>query len=166
MHNLKSNLIGNNSKFYFDAIYFGKNKDKLNLNYHIEISGKECDAKMNVLGVLDNYSQKNFVGTIDFLKGSQKSVGEENEYAILLSDKAKSKSTPILLCTEKDVDGKHGSACGKFDEDLLYYIKSRGISETDAKKILVKAKLNKLTSSIESDKIKDEIFKQIDKLFN
>ena len=120
----------------------------------IKISGKECKTKMNVLGTLDNYSQKNFVGTINFLKGSQKSVGEENEYAILLSDKAKSKATPILLCAEENVDGKHSSSCGKFDAELLFYIESRGIIETDAKKLLVKAKLNKLISKIESVKIK------------
>lgn len=163
-HNVISNLSGDYSKFYFDSVYFGKNKNRINLNYQIKISGKECKTKMNVLGTLDNYSQKNFVGTINFLKGSQKSVGEENEYAILLSDKAKSKATPILLCAEENVDGKHSSSCGKFDAELLFYIESRGIIETDAKKLLVKAKLNKLISKIESVKIKEEIFKQIDKL--
>ncbi len=165
-HNIKSNLVGDNVKFNFDAIYFGKNKDRLNLNYQIEIAGKECDAKMNVLGVLDNYSQKNIVTTINFLKGSKKSVGEENEYAIILSDKTKSKSSPILLCTEDDIDGKHSSSCGKFDEDLLFYVKSRGITEADAKKLLVKAKLNKIIGQIESVKVKEEIYRQIDKLFD
>lgn len=164
-HNVISNLAGDHSKFHFDSIYFGKNKDRINLNYQIKISGKECETKMDVLGVLDNYSQKNFVGTINFLKGSQKSVGEENEYAILLSDKAKSKATPILLCTEENVDGKHSSSCGKFDEDLLFYVKSRGITEADAKKLLVKAKLNKIISKIENVKVKEEVFEQIDKLF-
>ena len=164
-HNILTNLFGDQSKLVFDSIYFGKDKDRISLNYLINIYGKQCDAKMKVVGTLDNYSQKNFVGTINFLKGSDKSVGEEDEYAILLSSDAKTKATPILLCKEENVDGRHSSSCGKFDDDILFYVNSRGISEADAKKLLVKAKLNGLISSIESEKIKGEIFEQIDKMF-
>ena len=163
--NISANLFGNNVKFNLDSIYFGKDYDRLSLNYLINISGKECATNMNALGILDNYSQKSFIGTINFLEGSNKSVGEENEHCILLSKFTKSKSVPILLSHEEDVDGKHSSSCGKFDEDKIFYLTSRGLTLMEAKKLLVKAKLNKLINKIKDESLINEIYVQLDKYF-
>ena len=46
---------------------------------------------------------------------------------MLLSDKAKSKALPMLLCTEEDVEGNHSTATGKLDEKELFYINDKRI---------------------------------------
>lgn len=48
---------------------------------------------------------------------------------MLLSDKAKSKALPMLLCTEEDVEGSHSTATGKVDESELFYLMTRGFSK-------------------------------------
>ena len=60
---------------------------------------------------------------------------------MILSETAKSIALPMLLCTEEDVEGNHSTATGKVGPKELFYIMSRGFSEKEALKLMVRAKL-------------------------
>lgn len=160
--NIVVDCLGYKSSIDINSVYFGSNHNRLGINYLINCIGKQCDANMNVVGVLNNNAFKNFVGTIDFKNGCIKSKGNENEHCILLSNNAVEKSTPILLCTEEDVFGSHSSSVGRVEPQQLFYIMSRGIEYEDAVKLLVKAELNKLTTNVKNDDIKNMIDVLID----
>ena len=133
------------------------------INYIVDINGQESSVNIDVQGALKDESKKHFKGTIDFKKGCKKAKGNENEFCILLSDKAKSLALPMLLCTEDDVEGNHSTASGKVDNKDLFYIMSRGISYKDAIKLLVKAKFNQIIQTIKDEQLKQEILEQIDR---
>ena len=133
------------------------------INYIVDINGQESKVDIDVQGALKGESKKHFKGTIDFKKGCKKAKGNENEFCILLSDKAKSLALPMLLCTEDDVEGNHSTASGKVDNKDLFYIMSRGISYKDAIKLLVKAKFNQIIQTIKDEQLKQEILEQIDR---
>lgn len=88
--------------------------------------GQKSFVDIDVQGALKENAKKNFKGTIDFKKGCKKAKGNENEFCMLLSEKAKSLALPMLLCTEDDVEGNHSTASGKVDEEQLFYIMTRG----------------------------------------
>lgn len=161
-HNIVVNCLGYKSAVDINSVYFGSNHNRLGINYLINCFGRECDANMNVVGVLNDNAFKNFVGTIDFKNGCIKSKGNENEHCILLSNNAVEKSTPIILCAEEDVFGSHSSSVGRVEPQQLFYIMSRGIEYKDAVKMLVKAELNKLTSCVKDDDLKNTIDVLID----
>ena len=163
VQNINVNLNNILSRFNINSIYFGGLNNKLGLNYLVSEYGKKCGCNIDVCGVLSHNAYKNFLGTIDFKKGSQQSEGSESEHCILLSDNVKSNSTPILLSAEEDVNGSHSSSVGKIDDEELFYIMSRGISKTDATKLLIKAKLAKILCSLNDENLKLEILKRIDK---
>ena len=128
-----------------------------------ELRGTKTNIDIDVQGALKDEAKKNFKGTIDFKKGSKKAKGNENEYCMLLSDKAKSIALPMLLCTEEDVEGNHSTASGKVDEKQLFYIMTRGISYKKAVKLIVKSKFNKIIERITDEELKNEILSEIDK---
>ena len=161
--NYYSNIKGNNAKSNINTIYLGKENQVFDLNYIVELFGENTETNIEVQWALKDEAKKNFKGTIDFKKGSKKAKGDENEFCMLLSDKAKSKALPMLLCTEEDVEGNHSSAAGKIEDDKLFYIMSRGISEKDAMKIIVKAKFNKILETIKDAELKQQIVDEIDK---
>ncbi len=161
--NYYSSLIGDSSKNNLNSIYIGEKKQVFDINYLVDVFGKNSKCNIDVQGSLNNESKKNFKGTINFNKGSSKSIGEENEYCVLLSDKVISKSMPMLLCTEDDVIGNHSTASGKVNEKVLFYIMSRGISKKNAEKLIVKSNFNKLLNMIKDDNIRNEIEELIDK---
>lgn len=161
--NYYSNVIGNNAKNDLKTIYLGLDEQIKDINYIVELRGKKSHTDIDVQGALKDNAKKNFKGTIDFKKGCKQAYGNENEYCMLLSDTAKSIALPMLLCTESDVEGNHSSASGKVDSDALFYIMTRGLTYTEAVKLIVKARFEKIIERICNDKLEEEILKEIDK---
>ena len=113
---------------------------------------------------MDNAS-KNFKGTIDFIEGSSKSIGKELERVTLLSDTAVTKSLPMLLCHEEDVEGAHGVSTGKIDNEKLFYMMSRGMSYKDAIKLILVSEFD-IALNMLNDELKDELKKIIEDRLN
>jgi len=160
--NYYSDLFGNESDNRVNTIYLGDNNQLFDLNYIAHCHGKKSNINIEVQGALKDEAIKHFKGTIDFKKGCKKAVGNENENCLLLSDKAKSLALPMLLCSEEDVEGNHSSSSGKAGQKELFYIMSRGFSEKDAMKLLVRAKFNKILESINNADIKEMILNEIE----
>ena len=161
--NYKSKILGENSTSNINTLYLGGEESVIDLNYLIECFSPNSNANMEVMGAISENARKHFKGTIDFKKGCKKSTGSENEFCILLSDNAKSKALPMLLCTEEDVDGKHSSSIGKVDDKELFYIMTRGLDKAEATRLIIKAKFNKLINSLFDEEMKNIILKNIDR---
>lgn len=144
-----------------NTIYIGKNKDIIDICFNYINDEIESVNNIEVEGLLYDNARKHFKGIIDFKSGAKKSVGKENENCLLLSNDAISRSLPILLCGEEDVDGAHSVSSGMIDKDKLFYLQSRGISETDAKKLIIKANFQKVLSKV-PESIKDMLNELID----
>ena len=160
--NYYSNVIGERAENDVKTIYLGQGTQLKDINYIVHLRGKKAKANIDVQGALKDSSKKNFKGTLDFKKGASKAKGNENEYCMLLSEKAKSIALPMLLCTEDDVEGNHSTASGKVDESAIFYIMSRGLSYKEAVKLLVKANFNKIIEEIQDEEVKAEILQEID----
>jgi Fe-S cluster assembly scaffold protein SufB len=161
--NYYSNLLEEKANNTLNGIYLGKENQLIDLNYIAELRGEKANIDIEVQGALSGTAKKHFKGTIDFKKGCKKSIGNENEACMLLSDTAKSLALPMLLCSEEDVEGNHSSSSGKADEKELFYIMTRGFSKKEAMKLLVRARFNKLLESISDDALRNEISFEIDK---
>lgn len=164
--NYYSNVIGNDARNTLKTIYLGTGKQLKDINYIVHLRGKKSNVDIDVQGALNDYSKKNFKGTIDFKKGCKKAQGSENEYCILLSDNAKSIALPMLLCTEEDVEGNHSTASGKVAPNELFYIMSRGIEYKEAIKLLVRANFNRILAKITDEEIRNKVLYEIDNRLN
>ena len=160
--NYYSNIVGNSAQNNVYGIYLGNDSQMLDLNYIAELRGVKSNINIDIQGALSGTAKKHFKGTIDFKRGAKKAVGDENESCMLLSDTAKSISLPMLLCSEEDVEGNHSSSAGKIDEKELFYVMTRGFSQKDAMKLMVKAKFNKILENISNQKLKEDILSEID----
>lgn len=161
--NYYMNLAKYNAQGSMNTIYLGKDDQNIDMNYIAHLYGKKSNVDIEVQGALKDQAIKSFKGTIDFKTGAKKAIGNENEFCMLLSDKAKSKALPMLLCTEEDVEGNHSSASGKVDEKQLFYLMSRGLSKKEAMKLIVKARFSHIIDRIEQEELKEEVLAEIDK---
>ena len=164
--NYYTNVIGDNSNNNLKTIYLGVKDEIKDINYIVEVRGKKSNVDIDVQGALKDNSKKNFKGTIDFKKGCKKSKGNENEYCMLLSNEAKAIALPMLLCTEHEVEGNHSTASGEVDKSELFYLMSRGLSYTEAIKLIVKARFNKIIDEIKDENAKNEVLDEIDKILD
>lgn len=162
IQNYYSNIIGKSAKNDLKTIYLGSENQIKDINYIAELRGQKSFVDIHVQGALKENAKKNFKGTIDFKKGCKKAKGNENEFCMLLSEKAKSLALPMLLCTEDDVEGNHSTASGKVDKEQLFYIMTRGLSYKEAVKLIVRANFNKTIERILDEEVKQNIIKEID----
>lgn len=154
-------LRGENSGAELDSVYFGDGERELDLNYRITHLEKGTVGSINSRGVLTDASKKVFRGTLDFVSGAAGSKGREEEYTVLLSPDVINISTPLLLCGEEDVEGAHAASTGKLDESKLFYLMTRGLSENEAKKIIVEASFAPVIEKIPIKALREEIFAQV-----
>lgn len=164
--NYYTNLVGAKTQSNLNTIYIGKNDEVVDMNYIAHINKPESKVNFEVQGALKDSANKHFKGTIDFKAGCKKSIGEENEFCTLLSDKAKAISLPNLLCTEEDVEGAHSTAAGKPGSKELFYLLSRGFTRKEAEKLLVKARFNNILEGVKNDNIRNMIINKIDLLLD
>lgn len=159
-------FYGKNSVNKINTIYLGKDTQVFDLNYIGEIRGEKSKIDIEVQGALNDNAKKHFKGTIDFKKGAKKAKGNENEFCMLLSDKARQIALPMLLCSEEDVEGNHSSATGRIGNKELFYIMSRGFDKKEAMKLLIKARFNNIINGIEDEKIRNRVLYEIDLRLN
>ena len=144
----KLRLLGEDSFAGIRSLYLGDKSRELDINYLITHAGKASRSRIEARGALLDASSKIFRGTLDFIKGAAGAKGSEEEYTVLLSPAVRNRSTPLLLCGEADVEGQHAASTGKLDENKLFYLMSRGLSETDAKKLIIEASLRPVLDQI------------------
>lgn len=151
------NLVGKQSDFTSDTGYYCTDEDNLDINFVADHRGKKTNALMQFKGVLMGNAQKTLRFTIDFKNGSAGSVGDEQEDVLLLSEDVVNRTMPIILCQEEDVDGRHGATIGQLGEDVLFYMQTRGIDEEEAKRIMIKARLDSVARLIPDEELMQRV---------
>lgn len=99
-------------------------------------------------------------------KGNEYSICNQLNKGIILSEAGQIKVLPMLFIDEYNVEASHGAAIGQMDEEQLYYLLSRGLTELEAKTLIIYGYTNPFISSIEDEDIQQFIERQIDKKIN
>lgn len=155
---IKTSLSGRCAEFASDIAYKLDNKDKLDLNLIADHYGRKTVSKIAVGGVMSGDPDKVFKGTIDFKNGAVGAKGTENEDVLLIGENVRSRTVPVILCAEEDVEGSHGATAGRIDDEKLFYMRSRGLSDERIMKILARAKISRVTEKIDDKIIKQRVY--------
>ncbi|MCR5202549.1 MAG: SufD family Fe-S cluster assembly protein [Lachnospiraceae bacterium] len=156
---LRTDLIGDKSELDVNIGYDVNSDHVLDLNYISNHFGKKTLSSINVAGVLYDTSKKTFRGSIDFKNGSSGSVGHEVEDVLLMDDEVHNKTIPLILCAEEDVSGTHGATIGRIDDEISFYLETRGIAKEKVYDIMAKAKTDSIIAKISDSDVKNDISK-------
>ena len=148
---VRSELLGEAADFKAAIGYYGRHGQAIDMNFIANHYGKKTTCEMTADGVLQGGAKKLYRGTIDFKNGCGGAVGDEKETVLLLSDDVVNQTIPLILCSEEDVQDNHGASIGKLDENLLFYLCSRGFSEQEAVDMMAKAKIDALCRRIDDE---------------
>lgn len=161
--NYLSLLKGKGATNNVSGFYYGDSHRVLDFNLYSKHISENTLSDMDIKGVLTHNAKKTFRGTIDFKKGSIKSTGSESEYVMLLSPTIRNNSIPLLLCDEHDVSGTHAASSGKIDYNSLFYLMSRGLSEIEAKKLIVKGYMTPIINKINIPELRESLINSIER---
>ncbi|TXG36903.1 Fe-S cluster assembly protein SufD [Seonamhaeicola maritimus] len=132
--------------------------DHNTLVHHIE---PNCESHQDYKGIFNDNATGVFNGKVVVEKEAQKTNAFQANNNILISDKATINTKPQLEIFADDVKCSHGCTIGQLDESALFYMRSRGIPEKEAKALLMYAFSNNVLSSVKIPEIKRRITKII-----
>ena len=141
-------LEGDRSFFSADIGYRLGGKETLDMNYEAVHTGRRTECAIRASGVLREEARKLFRGTIDLRKGCAGSVGNETEDVLLMDETVQNVTVPVILCGEEDVVGNHGATIGRLDEQLIYYLESRGMRREDIYELCARARIDAVVRRI------------------
>ena len=136
---VKVTLLGKNADCILRCVYLSGTDADNKIEFEVIHAVPQTNSKQEIKGVAAGFGKADFYGVIRMPHGSQKCEGSQNHKALLLSDNAAVKCTPELEIYADDVKCNHGSSIGTLDETYLFYLMSRGIDETTARQMLIKA---------------------------
>jgi Fe-S cluster assembly protein SufD len=108
-------------------------------------------SRQTVKNVLTGHGRGVFQGKIEVARAAQKTDGYQMNQALLLSPEAEVDSKPQLEIYADDVKCSHGATVGELDGDQLFYLRSRGVPEDQARSMLVRAFLSEALDPIEHE---------------
>ena len=158
-----TNLIGDRSTSELKSVVVGTGDQKINLTSKIVQYGKETDGYILKHGVMKENASSVFNG-IGYIKhGGTKSIANQESRVLMLSENARGDANPILLIDEDDVEAGHAASVGRVDPEQLYYLMSRGISRTEAERLVIHGFLDPVVRELPIEDVKRQLREVIER---
>ncbi len=163
---LHGNLWKNNLHFFLqdeqikcslNGLAYAKNQTIISNNTSIYHQKPNSESHQQYKNIADDKSTIVFNGFILVEQYAQKTNAYQNSKNILLSENASVYAKPQLEIYADDVKCSHGSSTGYLNQDALFYLQSRGISQSEAQKLLINAFCNEVVSTLNNETIVSEI---------
>jgi Fe-S cluster assembly protein SufD len=115
----------------------GKKSDQFDLNINAVCTGRSAKVRFNLYSVLNDKSSVNFNGNMVIEKSAHDADVFLTHRTLLTSPGAKTKAIPGLEIKANDVKAGHAATIGNIDDELLFYLMSRGFDQKNASKVIV-----------------------------
>lgn len=157
-------LKGNGSKSDTTTISIGSGEQRMNQTSKVGHFGTHTESNMVTHAAMKGRSIGIFNGVTKIEKGAVKSNGIQAEKILMLSEGSRGDANPILLVDEEDVLGAgHAASVGQINPDQIFYLKSRGIAEEEAERLIVHGFLTPVVSKIPIEGLRERLVQIIER---
>ncbi|MBT4889849.1 MAG: Fe-S cluster assembly protein SufD [Rhodospirillales bacterium] len=154
-------LQGTGADCKIDGAYLMRGRQHCDNTLRIDHLVPDTSSDVLFKGVLDDESRAVFQGKIVVHRDAQRSDGQMHNKSMLLSDGAEIDTKPELEIYADDVKCSHGAASGHVDETALFYMRSRGIPDAQARNLLIQSFLAQSLDRVTVDLINDALLEKI-----
>jgi Fe-S cluster assembly protein SufD len=154
-------LAGEGALVELTGLYFGTGNQVLDQQVTVVHAAPNCTSRQAFRGILDEKSTGVFNGGIDVRPGADGTDAEQSNDNLLLSDRAEANTQPRLEILADQVACKHGATVGQLDGEALYYLRTRGISEADARRLLIEGFADQAIDSLDNEILRSWITERV-----
>ncbi|QIB32465.1 Fe-S cluster assembly protein SufD [Ancylobacter pratisalsi] len=154
---LYATLSGEDSHVSFNGATLLKGRQHADSTLFLDHKVPGCESRELFKTVLDDSSRGVFQGKIVVRQAAQKTDGRMMSRALVLGEDAEMDNKPELEIFADDVQCGHGATCGAIDDDLLFYLRARGIPLKEAQSLLVQAFVGEAIETVEHDGLRDAL---------
>jgi Fe-S cluster assembly protein SufD len=150
-------LKGEGASLTLDGLFVLGGRQHVDNQTLIDHARPHCDSMELYKGILDDGARGIFDGRIIVRPDAVKTNSRQVNHNLLLSETAIVDSKPTLEIHNDDVKCNHGSTIGQLDEDAMFYLRARGIGESDARNLLVYAFASEIVDRIKAAPVREEV---------
>jgi len=155
--NVYTTLDGDGAGATLNGLYMLDGEQHCDHQTRIEHAQPNCFSRELYKGVLDGASHGVFNGKVYVHPIAQKTDGKQTNNVLLLSERAQVDTKPQLEIFADDVKCTHGATVGRIDQTALFYMKSRGINNDLARRLLTYAFAAEVLETIEVEAVRQEL---------
>jgi len=160
-NNIHPVLAGEGGECLINGLFIGNGRQHLDNYMLVEHASPHCGSRQFYNGILDGHAHGVFHGRIIVHKDAQKTDAKQTNRNLLLSDTAQIDTKPQLEIYADDVKCTHGATIGQMEENSLFYLRSRGIDEMSARRLLLVAFASECMDRMKEGPVRTHIEKLI-----
>lgn len=164
-NNLTIAVNGQNCETNLNGAYLLKGNQHVDNHTVVDHLKANCNSNELYKGVIDEKATAVFNGKVFVRKDSQKINAFQSNGNVLLTDDATVNSKPELEIYADDVKCSHGSTTGQLDEESIFYLRARGLSERAARQLMVSAFVGDVFEKVENEHVMKFVHAVLEKRF-
>ena len=154
-------LNGENAQSNMFGINLLKDGQHADTTIEVEHKAPNCNSSQYIRSVLNDHSRGVFQGKVHVHPGADHTDGSQMSNALLLSEGAEMDTKPELEIYADEVQCAHGATTGKLEDEPLFYMRSRGIPEEQARLLLIQAFVNEVIECLSDESLNEELEKKV-----
>jgi len=156
-HQVHVDMLGVHAEVHVNGLNLLEDKQLGDTTITVDHRAPHCQSNQNYRNVLTDSATGIFQGKVHVHQIAQKTDGYQFAKSLLLSPLATMNTKPELEIYADDVKCSHGTTSGEIDEQAMFYMRSRGIPESQARALLIEAFIAEVIEDISSEDMKEHI---------
>lgn len=165
-NDIQVEINGEHAQSYLNGAYWLKEEQHVANYTTIDHRVANCESFETYKGVATDKATAVFNGKVFVRKDAQKTNAYQSNANVLLSENASVNSKPELEIYADDVKCSHGSTTGQLDENALFYLRARGLSEAAAKNLLLQAFMEDVLTYVKNEEVLSYVQQRISERFD
>ena len=158
---LRLHLAGKGAQADLSGLYHADSDEQVGLHTVVWHEQPHCASRQLYRGVLGGRGRAVFDGIVHVLRGAQGTDAHQDNRNLILSDEAVVNTKPHLEIDADDVKCSHGASIGRIDDEQLFYLRSRGLAEPDARAMLADGFAREVIESIHAGSVREAVGAEI-----
>jgi Fe-S cluster assembly protein SufD len=156
-NNVHPVLAGQGAECLINGLFMANGRQHMDNYMLVEHASPHCNSRQFYNGILNAQGHGVFHGRIIVHKDAQKTDAKQTNRNLLLSDDAQIDTKPQLEIYADDVKCTHGATIGQVEENALFYLRSRGLSEASARHLLLMAFANECLDRMNETQVRKHV---------
>ena len=156
-NDVTATLNGAGASLSLDGLFVVSGTQHIDNHTLIDHVSPQAESHELYKGILDDHGRGIFDGRIIVRPNAQKTLSRQENRNLILSETAIVDSKPTLEIHNDDVKCNHGSTIGQIAEEPMFYLRSRGIGEEDARNLLVYAFASEIVDRMKIEPVREQV---------
>jgi len=160
---IHTKLSGKKAECKLNGLYLADGEQVIDTNVTLVHDAEECMSRQLFKGILAGNSRSRFTGEVVVTPAGQKTEAYQSNNNLLTSDTARASSDPHLVIYADDVKCSHGSTAGSVGDEQLFYMRSRGISEEEARILQQEAFAGAVLETVSRQELRERLTRLVER---